>query len=287
VAVVFVSDVSSEGFDRPDMNPRAGTCDLVSQTGCNYSSVDQNALVAAVAAANPNTIVVLQNGGPLTMPWLGSVRAVLENWYPGQVDGDSIAPILFGDLDPSGHLPETIPKQLSDGPLRTPSQYPGVSGQVAHSERLLVGYRWYTAKRIAPLFPFGFGLSYTSFRFSRLSLTPRGASVIVRFRLTNTGRRSGADVAQVYVRDPPAAGEPPEQLARFQRVDLPPGTSQTVTLVVGRRSLSYWRSATGRWTLTPGCYTIMVGDSSASLPLRGQISRGRHPLACGVSRARR
>jgi beta-glucosidase len=287
VAVVFVSDVSSEGFDRPDMNPRAGTCDLVSQTGCNYSSVDQNALVAAVAAANPNTIVVLQNGGPLTMPWLGSVRAVLENWYPGQVDGDSIAPILFGDLDPSGHLPETIPKQLSDGPLRTPSQYPGVSGQVAHSERLLVGYRWFTAKRIAPLFPFGFGLSYTSFRFSRLSLTPRGANVIVRFRLTNTGRRSGADVAQVYVRDPPAAGEPPEQLARFQRVDLPPGTSQTVTLVVGRRSLSYWRPATGRWTLTPGCYTIMVGDSSASLPLRGQISRGRHALTCGVSRAHR
>ena len=284
VAVVFVSDVSSEGFDRPDMNPRAGTCDLVSQTGCNYSSVDQNALVATVAAANPNTIVVLQNGGPLTMPWLGNVRAVLENWYPGQVDGDSIAPVLFGDFDPSGHLPETIPKQLSDGPLRTPSQYPGVSGQVDHSERLLVGYRWYAAKRIAPLFPFGFGLSYTSFRFSRLSLRPRGASVIVRFRLTNTGRRSGADVAQVYVRDPRAAGEPPKQLAGFQRVDLPPGTSQTVTLVVGRRSLSYWRPATGRWTLAPGCYTIMVGDSSASLPLGGQISRGRHRLACGLSR---
>jgi beta-glucosidase len=285
VAVVFVSDVSSEGFDRPDMNPRGGTCDLVSQTGCNYGSVDQNALVAAVAAANPNTIVVLQNGGPLTMPWLGSVRAVLENWYPGQVDGDSIAPILFGDFDPSGHLPETIPKQLSDGPLRTPSQYPGIGGQVAHFERLQVGYRWYTAKRIAPLFPFGFGLSYTSFRFSRLSLRPRGASVIVRFRLTNTGRQSGADVAQVYVRDPRAAAEPPEQLAGFQRVDLPPGTSQAVTLVVGRRSLSYWRPAAGRWTLAPGCYTIMVGDSSASLPLARQISRGRLRLGCGVSRA--
>ncbi len=141
VAVVFVSDVSSEGFDRPNMNPRAGTCDLVTQNGCTYSSGDQNAVVAAVAAANPRTIVVLQNGGPLSMPWLAKVRGVLENWYPGQVDGDSLAPILFGDFDPSGHLPETIPRRLSDGPLRTRLQYPGVKGQVDHSERLLVGYR--------------------------------------------------------------------------------------------------------------------------------------------------
>ena len=105
VAVVFVSDVSSEGFDRPDMNPRAGTCDLAVQSGCNYQSIDQNALVSAVAAANPNTVVVLQNGGPLSMPWIGSVRGVLENWLPGQEDGDTIAPILFGDFDPSGKLP--------------------------------------------------------------------------------------------------------------------------------------------------------------------------------------
>lgn len=285
VAVVFVSDVSSEGFDRPDMNPRAGTCDLVSQTGCNYSSVDQNALVAAVAAANPNTIVVLQNGGPLAMPWLADVKAVVENWYPGQVDGDSLAPILFGDVDPSGHLPETIPKQLSDGPLRTRQQYPGVHGQVDHAERLLVGYRWYTAKHIAPLFPFGFGLSYTSFRFSNLSVTPRGASVRIRFTIANTGHRTGADVAQVYVRDPRSAGEPPEQLAAFARVELAPHVSRTVTLSVSQRSLSYWRTVTGRWTLAPGCYQLMVGDSSASLPLKAALYRGpalRHP-ACHLS----
>jgi beta-glucosidase len=274
VAVVFVSDVSTEGFDRPNMNPRAGTCDPVVQSGCDYSSVNQNALVSAVAAANPNTVVVLQNGGPLSMPWLRHVRGVLENWYPGQVDGDSIAPILFGDFDPSGHLPETIPRRLSDGPLRTRLQYPGVKGQVDHSEGLLVGYRWYTAKHITPLFPFGFGLSYTSFRFSRLTVRSRHEGVIVHFEVTNTGRLRGADVAQVYVGDPPVAGEPPEQLAGFERVSLAPGQSRMVKTLVDRRSLSYWRTATARWTLAGGCYTIMVGDSSAHLPLHRTVAAG-------------
>jgi len=280
VAVVFVSDVSSEGFDRPDMNPRAGTCDLVVQSGCSYSSIDQNALVSAVAAANPNTIVVLQNGGPLSMPWLAKVKAVVENWLPGQVDGDSLAPILFGDFDPSGHLPETIPRQLSDGPLRSPLQYPGVNGQVDHSERLLVGYRWYTAKHIAPLFPFGFGLSYTTFRFTKLSISRRGANLRVRFTVTNTGHRAGADVAQVYVHDPPSAGEPPEQLAGFARVELAPQGSQSVTVKITQRSLSYWRTSTRRWTEPRGCYTILVGDSSIALPLRSTVYRGRGIRRC-------
>jgi beta-glucosidase len=284
VAVVFVSDVSSEGFDRPDLNPRAGTCDPVMQSGCNYSPVDQNALVAAVAAANPNTVVVLQNGGPLSMPWLGRVAAVVENWYPGQVDGDSIAPILFGDFDPSGHLPETFPTALSDGPLSTPQRYPGVHGQVDHSEGLLVGYRWYTAKHIAPLFPFGFGLSYTTFRFSRLHVTPTRSGAIVHFALANTGHRAGADVPQVYVGDPPRTGEPPEQLAGFARVALEPGQQTGVTIAIARRSFAYWRSRTRRWTVAPGCYAIMVGDSSAALPLRGAVVR---PSGRPKGRARR
>ena len=274
VAVVFVSDVSSEGFDRPDMNPRAGYCDPVAQTGCTYESVDQNALVSAVAAANPNTVVVLQNGGPLSMPWLDKVHAVVENWLPGQVDGDSLAPILFGDFDPSGHLPETIPKALSDGPLRTPQQYPGVKGQVDHSERLLVGYRWYTAKRIAPLFPFGFGLSYTTFAFRGLSVTRRGSGASISFSVSNTGRRAGTEVAQVYVGDPPRTGEPPEQLAGFVRVTLSAGESTTVRLPVTGRSFSYWSTAKRRWMLAPGCYAVMVGDSSASLPLRRVVALG-------------
>jgi beta-glucosidase len=284
VAVVFVSDVSSEGFDRADLNPHAGTCDPVTQSGCSYESVDQNALVSAVAAANPNTVVVLQNGGPLSMPWLARVAAVLENWYPGQVDGDSIAPILFGDFNPSGHLPETFPNALSDGPLRTPRQYPGVHGQVDHSEGLLVGYRWYTAKRVARLFPFGFGLSYTTFRFSRLSVTRTRSGAIVRFSLANTGRRAGTDVAQVYVGDPPSTGEPPEQLAGFARVALGPGQRAAVRIPVGARSFAYWRTAARRWTVAPGCYAIMVGDSSAGLPLRTTVAR---PSARPTARAPR
>jgi beta-glucosidase len=288
-AVVFVSDVSSEGFDRTDLNPHEGTCDPVEQTGCTYTSVDQDGLVSAVAAANPHTVVVLQNGGPLTMPWLAHVAAVVENWYPGQVDGDAIAPILFGDVDPSGHLPETFPRMLSDGPLRTPQQYPGVHGQVDHSEGLLVGYRWYTARHIAPLFPFGFGLSYTTFRFSGLEVTPTRSGASVRFELANTGPRAGADIAQVYVGDPRRTGEPPEQLAGFARVTLAAGRRAPVTIPVRERSFAYWRLATGRWTVTPGCYAIMVGDSSASLPLRAGIelpsSRPRAqappPARCG------
>ena len=285
VAIVFISDVSSEGFDRPDMNPRAGTCDLVVQSGCNYESVDQNALASAVAAANPNTIVVLQNGGPLSMPWIDRVRGVLENWYPGQVDGDAIAPILFGDVNPSGRLPETFPKKLSDGPLRTPIQYPGVGGQVDHTERLLIGYRWYTAKHIAPLFPFGFGLSYTTFGFRGLSLARRGSNVVVQFLVTNTGRRKGTAVPQVYVGDPPRTGEPPEQLAGFQRVTLSPGQSTTVRLIVDRHSFSYWSTRRGAWTLARGCYSVMVGDSSADLPLVGRVGLGgRKPPTCAANR---
>jgi beta-glucosidase len=282
VAVVFVSDVSSEGFDRPDLMARAGTCDLVTQTGCTYSSSGQNALVSAVAAANPNTVVVLQNGGPLVMPWLNEVKGVIENWYPGQVDGNAIAPILFGDVDPSGHLPETLPKAFSDGPLRTDAQYPGVNGQVIHSENLLVGYRWYTSNHISPFFPFGFGLSYTTFRFSGLSVTPTAGGADVRVTVTNIGRRYGADVTQVYVGDPRASGEPPEQLEGYERVALGAGQRARVTIALDRRAFSYWSTAIGRWTVAPGCYSIMVGDSSANVPLRAQLARGKVKLTCPV-----
>jgi len=275
VAIVFVADVSSEGFDRPSLSARAGTCDPVSQTGCTYTGVDEDALVQAVAKANPNTVVVLQNGGPLTMPWLTSVKGVVENWYPGQVDGNSIAPILFGDVDPGGHLPETFPKALQDGPLRTALQYPGVRGQVVHSERLLIGYRWFTAKRIAPLFPFGFGLSYTRFRFSHLKVSTIGNKVRVRFTIRNVGSRAGSDVAQVYLSDPRSTGEPPEQLAGFLRVALSPGQGATNTITLSPRSFAYWSTRHNAWRVAPGCYRIMAGDSSASLPLRVKVVIGQ------------
>ncbi len=246
------------------------------QTGCTYTGVDEDGLVKAVAAANPNTVVVLQNGGPLTMPWLPSVRAVVENWYPGQVDGDAIAPILFGDVNPSGHLPETFPRQLQDGPLRTQLQYPGVNGHVVHSERLLVGYRWFTAKHITPMFPFGFGLSYTTFGFSRLMVRAtngRGSHAMrVSFTIRNTGHRIGSDVAQVYVNDPPKTGEPPEQLEGFLRVTLAPGSQKTATITLHQHSFAYWSTAIKGWRVAAGCYRISVGDSSASLPLHTRIA---------------
>ena len=157
VAIVFASYPESEGSD------------LTSISLPN----NQNAMIDAVAAANPNTIVVLNTGGPVLMPWLSSVKGVVEAWYPGQDDGTAIASVLFGDIDPSGHLPETFPTSLSEIPTASPAQFPGVDGRVDYSEGLDVGYRWYDAKHVTPLFPFGYGLSYTSFSFSHLTVTPK------------------------------------------------------------------------------------------------------------------
>ena len=246
-------------------------------------------MIEAVAAANPNTIVVLNTGGPVLMPWLSSVKAVVEAWYPGQDDGTAIASVLFGDIDPSGHLPETFPTSLSEIPTASPTQFPGVGGRVDYSEGLDVGYRWYDAKNVTPLFPFGYGLSYTTFSFSHLTVTPgsvtnrtsgpdaqqgqNGRLARVSARITNTGSVRGSDVMQLYVGDPKVAGEPPRQLEGFHRVTLQPGKSQTVTFTVTGRELSYFNTTANGWTLPNGQYSLYVGDSSAltSLPLRGKL----------------
>ncbi|HEY8300595.1 MAG TPA: glycoside hydrolase family 3 C-terminal domain-containing protein [Jatrophihabitans sp.] len=275
-AVVFVNDVETEGADRPDLVAHGGTCSLAA--GCQYDNVDQNKLVAAVAAANPRTIVVVQSGGPIVMPWLSKVAGVVENWYPGQVDGNAIAPLLFGDVNPSGKLPVTFPKRLADGPLRTKAQYPGVDRngipQVHYSEGLLVGYRWYQAKHIAPLFPFGFGLSYTTFRFGALHvLSAAHGGALVTARLTNTGHRAGAQVAQIYVHQPARTGEPPHQLVAFRRVLLRPGRSATIRFELGSHAFAHWDTRTHAWRVAPGCYGVALGSSSAQLPLRARIAR--------------
>jgi beta-glucosidase len=183
-AVVVVSDdTETEAADR---------------LGLNLPSA-QDELISAVAAANPHTTVVIDAGAPVAMPWLGQVAAVLDAWYPGQSSGTSLADVLFGRVDPSGHLPVTFPTGLSQVPAATPSQFPGVNGQVNYSEGLDVGYRWYDANNLKPLFPFGFGLSYTRFRFSGLQVTPTAtdgvSDVQVAATITNTGDRAGADVA--------------------------------------------------------------------------------------------
>jgi beta-glucosidase len=255
VAVVMVGDDETEGKDRPSL----------------ALSGNQDQLVSAVAAANPHTVVVVKSGAPVLMPWVGSVPAVVEAWYPGEEDGNAVAAVLFGDVDPSGKLPITFPVAGGDVPAHTQQQYPGVNGVAVYSEGLDVGYRWYDSQGIAPLFPFGYGLSYTSFQYSGLKVTgnPRDG-VTATFTVKNTGKRAGADVAQVYVGFPAVAGEPPRQLKGYKRVSLNPGAGTKVTVSLDRRAFSYWDPAFTSWVVAPGCYTVSAGDSSRTLPLSAQ-----------------
>jgi len=290
VAVVVVGDSESEGTDRTDLSlPKGGSlCTLV---GCVSGTVDQDALIAQVAAANPNTVVVLDTGGPVLMPWLSSVKGLLEAWYPGQEDGNALAAVLFGDVSPSGHLPETFPARQADLPIRSPAQWPGVQKagdsvgpHSSYSERMLIGYRWYDSKGIAPLFPFGYGLSYTTFRFSGLSLRGYRRGAWVSFTVRNTGQRRGADVAQVYVGDPRSTGEPPRQLKGFQKVWLDPGQSASLRIWLPEVSFAHWGGGRRPWVVKRGSYRVYVGDSSAlrDLPLRRALHRGFARLAPGV-----
>ncbi len=257
IAVVVVADnTESEGGDRPDLNlPSA-----------------QNALVSAVAKANPHTVVVVQAGAPIAMPWLDHVSAILDTWYPGQTNGTALAHVLYGKVDPSGHLPVTFPVKLADVPAASPERFPGVDGKVHYSEGLLVGYRWYDAKHIQPMFPFGFGLSYTQFHFSDLMVSAHevdGVSPVqVSARVTNTGHVAGADVAQLYLGMPASTGEPPRKLVAFQRVMLEPGQSEVVHFTITPRD-EWWWGQNG-WTESTGTYQVYVGDSSAlaNLPLK-------------------
>ena len=249
----------------------------------------QDALISAVSKANPHTVVVVQAGAPVTMPWLSSVSAVLDDWYPGQTDGTALASVLFGRSNPSGHLPVTFPRSLAQVPASTPQQWTGVNGKVQFSEGLDIGYRWYDAKGLTPLFPFGYGLSYTSFRYTNLRIqrSPDGATgdTTVSATVTNTGSRAGADVAQVYLDDPAAAGEPPRQLAGFERVALKADQSQRVTFRITPRSEEWWDTAANGWSSTPGVYHVSVGDSSApaGLPLSGSFRLRTTPGAREVS----
>ncbi|WP_435822175.1 glycoside hydrolase family 3 C-terminal domain-containing protein [Actinacidiphila alni] len=258
VAVVCVGYGENEGTDL---------------TGIDLPN-NQNQLIQQVAAANPNTIVVLNTGSAVAMPWLGQVKGVLEEWYAGQEVGNSVAALLFGDVNPSGKLPVTFPQSLADVPAHTAAQWPGDSSGVQYSEGLKVGYRWYDAQNITPLFPFGFGLSYTTFSFSGLQVGALDGSgnATVSATVTNTGSRAGAEIAQLYIGDPASTGEPAKQLKGFQRADLQPGASARVTFPVTAHDLAYWNTAGGNWTTAAGSYQIMVGDSSRNLPLTGTLN---------------
>ena len=250
VAIVFVGDPSTEGADQADLSLRGNANDLI----------------AAVASANPNTIVVLNTGGAVLMPWLSKVAAVLEAWYPGEEDGNAIAAVLEGAVDPSGRLPITFPASESAQPVSQSSQFPGVASVVNYGSGLDIGYRWYQAENVTPLFPFGYGLDYTTFGLSNPTLQKTASGFVVHVTVQNTGSRSGADVVQAYVRYPQSAGEPPEQLRAFARITLAPSGRSTVTLTLP--STAFEISSGTAFETVPGPYEIDVGQSSADLPIR-------------------
>ncbi len=268
VAVVVVRDYESEGRDRPDLALPG----------------DQDRLIRAVAAANPRTVVVLMTGQPVAMPWLDAVAAVVQAWYPGEEQGNVVARVLFGDVNPSGKLPVTFPRGVAGTPPGVAPEGAGASPLVPYSEGMLLGYRAYDALGVAPLFPFGYGLSYTTFRYAALAVedpvrrpgfvarrapSDRMGPARVSFTLTNTGARAGAEVAQVYVGSC-AAGTPPKALAGFAKVALDPGESRRVTVEISPDALSWW-SDSSAW-LTPGCAVpVWVGSSSRDARLGGVI----------------
>ncbi len=272
VAVVFVSDSSIEGKDKTCLNLTCPT-DASVQT-LSASTNDQDAMIDAVTAANAHTIVVMETGGPVLTPWRDRVAAILEAWDPGEDGGTAIARVLFGDVDPGGRLPVTFPNSASDLPTAgDPEKYPGVAETVKYKEGVLVGYRWFDAKNIAPAFPFGAGMSYTNFVLSDLHLDDGGASVLVR----NSGRRTGTEVVQLYVDIPapePGAAQPPRQLKGYAKLDLAPGESRRVDIPLDDRSFAHYDVASKAWAVTPACYVIEVGTSSRDIALTGTLPRG-------------
>jgi beta-glucosidase len=280
IAIVFVNQPTSEGRDLP-------TLTLPDK---------QDDLVSAVAAANPHTIVVLETGGPATMPWIGQVSAVIEAWYPGIRGHVALANILFGDVNPSGKLPITFAKSDADlphpqipgmrpptPPAAAPAAGAGAPGagrgggrggrmaafDVDYTEGLKVGYKWFDAENKEPLFAFGYGLSYTTYAYSGL----KAGIDSVTFTVRNTGKRAGAEIAQVYAGLPAAAQEPPKRLVAWEKIPLAPGESKTVTLPIEPKFLSIFNEQKDGWELLPGDYRFYVGGSSRSTPLTATVKR--------------
>ncbi len=283
VVIVFAGTLSEEGRDLPGITLPNG----------------QDALVAAVAAANPRTVVVMKDNASALLPWIDKTPAVLEAWFPGQEDGDIVARLLFGQANPSGKLPVSFPRRAEDVAAGTPRQWPGVDAQgaavpvavnnnaittVDYSEGLAIGYRWYDARGVAPLFPFGHGLSYTRFQISGLQVTPGAADgrrpIQVRFAVRNTGHRRGAEVAQVYLSLPQilskSLGEPPRRLVGFEKVWLKPGQTRTVQLTIdpaaSNHPLGTWDSAAQAWKIADGTYQVQVATSAGAPGLKRAVT---------------
>jgi beta-glucosidase len=257
VAIVFVHQHTSEGGDVPNLSLPG----------------NQDQLVRQVAVANPHTIVVMETGGPVLMPWIDNVSAALEAWYPGIRGGEAIANILFGEVNPSAKLPVTFPKIEADLPHPAMPQTSSSAGEINYTEGLKVGYKWFDAEGKEPLFPFGFGLSYTTFSYAGLKTT-LGKETRVSFNVTNTGERAGAEIVQVYVSLPPSAGEPPKRLVAWDKIPLAPGETKAVSLRLDPHYLSIFNVDKDDWELVPGEYKVYVGGSSRSTPLTGIVRIG-------------
>jgi beta-glucosidase len=273
VAIVFAWRWETEGADARSLSLPVGQDNLIQQ----------------VAAANPHTIVVLETGNPVLMPWAGEVSAILEAWFAGSSGDHALANILFGDVNPSGKLPITFPRAEADLPHLSIAQpapnYEGPPGpdhwkhvlqglpafQTTYDEGLKVGYKWYDAEKKPVLFPFGFGLSYTTFEYSNLKIRP-GAPLRVSFTVKNTGARGGTEIAEVYAGLPASTGEPPKRLVGWNRLMLDPGESKEVTVEVEPLFLSIFDVESNAWKRGPGDYVFQVGGSSQSLPLRQNVS---------------
>ena len=254
VAIIFATQFSGEARDLASLGLPDPSSDPANQ------AFDQRALIEAVAKKNANTVVVLEHGTAVTMPWLPSVAAVLASWYPGDQGGAAIADILFGDVNPSAKLPMTFPRSEADLPQKHIS---ATDMNVSYSEGLMMGYRWYDAQKIDPLFAFGYGLSYTTFSYTdlRLSRTSAG-NVKVNFTLTNTGARAGSEVMQVYAALPGNAGEPPQRLLAWKKVQLAPGQKKNIEIDVALERLKIWSTTEKQWILPKGTYEFRLGNSS-------------------------
>ena len=272
VAIVFAYQWESEGMDLDSLS----------------LPDNQDDLIGKVAAANPHTVVVLESGGPVTMPWAGQVSAILEAWYAGSSGSDAVANVLFGVVNPSGKLPVTFPRSEADLPHPTLVKPPQATidadrqgwkriaaglpvFQVTYDEGVKVGYKWYDAENKPVLFPFGYGLSYTTYSYSNLRVTP-GKSPQVLFTVTNTGKRAGAEIAEVYASLPASANEPPKRLVGWDKVQLKAGESKEVTVAVDPKYLSIFDVKQNGWQLIPGEYSFMVGGSSQNPPLKQAVN---------------
>lgn len=242
----------------------------------------QDELVAAVLAANPRTVVVLQTGGPVELPWMADAPAILQAWYPGQECGNAIADVLFGDAEPSGRLPQTFPKRWEDNPTRSqdPEVYPGLNGHVRYEEGLFIGYRHYDRQGLEPMFPFGHGLGYTSFDLTDLQVVASGDGAKLSARVTNTGARAGSTVVQVYVGDiESSAPRPARELKTFSKILLAAGETREISLDLPARAFAFWDDAARCWRVEAGAFRIEAGFSAADIRAVAELVLGANTMA--------